>query len=90
MTVHIDLPGSDTYLSFRERCSACSHEFNLAGTYEDSEKAVCPSCGSSDVEELYVSFPTNGPGFQKDYGTQSDRLRGGCAGSCGDDFDLGL
>ena len=83
MTVHIDLPGSDTYITFKEQCLDCGHEFDLVGRFEDSDDAVCPLCRSLNIHEKYLLFPDNGPGFQNDYGTQSDRLRGGsCGGSC--------
>ncbi len=36
MTVHIDLPGSDTYITFKEQCLDCGHEFDLVGRFEDS------------------------------------------------------
>lgn len=88
MTVHIDLPGATTFITFRKHCMACDEEFDFVGTFDESDVATCPLCGSAEVEELYLSFPDDGPGFQKDYGTQSDRLRGGCASNCGDDFDL--
>lgn len=91
MVVRIDLPGADSYPTFRERCLACGYEFDVVGTCDDSDKAVCPECHSGEVKELYMSFPEDGPGYQKDYGTQSDRLRGGnCGSSCGSDFELGV
>lgn len=88
MTVRVDIPGANTYPTFKERCLACGHEFEITGTYEDSDGAVCPVCLGSDVKELYLSLPENGPGFQSDYAEQSDRLRGGCGSSCDDDSDL--
>lgn len=82
MTVHVDLPGADTYPTFRKQCLECGCEFDIVGTYDDSDKAACPRCKSLKSKELYMSFPENGPGFQKDYAAQSDRLRGGCSSSC--------
>ena len=91
MAVRVDLPGAQTYPTFRERCLTCGHEFDISGTYDDSNNAICPECHGASIKELYMSFPEDGPGFQKDYSEQSDRLRGGgCGSSCGDDVDLGL
>jgi len=77
MTVHVDLPGAGSFPTFTKLCLDCGLEFEIHGTYEDSDKAVCPACQSVKIKELYMSFPTDGPGFQKDYASQSDRLRGG-------------
>lgn len=80
MTVHIDLPGAHTYPTFRKKCCECGFEFDVVGTYEEADKAICPECSSASLEELFMSFPDDGPGFQEDYGKQTDRLRGGsCA-----------
>mgnify|MGYP004689146683 CR=1 FL=1 len=84
MTVRIDLPGANTFPTFRKKCRDCGYEFDFVGTYEESDRAVCPECSSIAIEELYMSFPDDGPGYQQDYGTQTDRLRGGSCGSgCG-------
>ncbi len=85
MAVHIDLPGANTYPTFRKQCRECGFEFDVVGSYSDADNAVCPQCSSALLEELYMSFPDDGPGYQEDYGKQTDRLRGGsCGGACGD------
>lgn len=70
-----------TYPEFTMFCHSCQHEFKLHSTYEEADKTVCPLCQSGDVENLYISFSKDGPGFQSNYSSEA-LLEGGCAGSC--------
>ena len=83
MTVHVDLPGANTYPTFRKQCQDCQYEFDFSGTYDEADNVICPECGSKSLKELYMSFPSDGPGFQDDYSKQTDRLRGGGVDECG-------
>lgn len=68
-----------TYPEFTMLCHSCQHEFKMRSTYEEADKAVCPFCQSADVENLYISFSEDGPGFQPGY--SNDRFtKGGCTG----------
>ena len=64
---------------FMMLCKNCKHEFKILGTYEEADSAICPSCQSAEVENLYISFSTDGPGFQENY-SSADFLAGGCSG----------
>ena len=39
------------------QCNECSNQFEiLVGVSKDTEKAVCPECGSKKVEKLFSAF----------------------------------
>jgi putative FmdB family regulatory protein len=59
-------------------CRACAHDFEAL--VFGSERAACPSCGTTDVEKRFSAFATHGaprPG-------SADALPPGSCGSCGD------
>lgn len=59
--------GSSTHPEYAMRCNDCSKEFKMRAAREDIEKAVCPVCGKDHIAIVYISFPTDGPGFQEGY-----------------------
>ena len=63
--------------TFALKCRACGPEFEFVGTYDEADAITCEACGAPNVETLYMTFPTDGPGFQEGY--SADFLRGGCA-----------
>lgn len=65
---------------FTMLCHSCQQEFKLRGTYEEADKAVCPFCQSDDVENLYISFSEDGPGFNSD-SYRELLTKGGCSAS---------
>lgn len=58
-------------------CNNCQHEFTLETSMFEMENATCPKCQSSDLKNLYISFPDDGPGF-KDPKTFNGFSFGGC------------
>jgi len=74
----LETPGINSFPSFTLSCLECDKEFEFTGSYEGAALALCPLCGGNKVAELYLSFPEDGPGYQKDYSERADVLRGGC------------
>lgn len=61
---------------FAMQCVDCGCEFVIKSTYFEIDNEKCPECGSSQLKELYVSYPLDGPGFQEDYSVEN--IAGGC------------
>ena len=61
------------------RCATCGHEFEVTAHIADrDEKAVCPTCGSREVETVFGSFAVGGGGKS---GSGSDLLSRGFSGA---------
>lgn len=52
------------------RCSQCGREFTLMTSYEDRQKAVCPHCGATRLEQVYRPFAVGGGGQTSSGGTR--------------------
>ncbi|NMA69827.1 MAG: zinc ribbon domain-containing protein [Desulfitobacterium sp.] len=74
---YVDEESLKKFPEFAMVCNSCKHEFKLETSMSDVENEVCPSCQSSDLKNLYVSFPEDGPGF-KDPKTFNGFSFGGC------------
>ncbi|UWG95467.1 hypothetical protein LPY66_11075 [Dehalobacter sp. DCM] len=68
--------GSNAYPQYFLKCKDCSIEFSLSDSEENIKLAQCTACGSNNVEVLYMSFGSDGPGFQKDYANPSTPCTG--------------
>lgn len=55
---------SNSFPEYTMFCHSCQHEFKQETSEEEVEKTLCPLCQSSDVKNLYISFPEDGPGFK--------------------------
>ena len=73
------VPGWDTYPVQACKCNACGQEFSYDIIPDSNDADSCPYCGSSDYAKLYISFPTNGPGFQEGYDPAGLVYGGGAA-----------
>ena len=81
------LPGWNTYPEYTMRCLDCEVEFVVSGPQEEVDAAVCVSCASENVKLRYISYPTDGPGFQEGY-DPSGLIYGGGAAKGGEDTDI--
>jgi predicted nucleic acid-binding Zn ribbon protein len=71
------------YPEFKMKCNQCQGEYDLIGDYADADDSACPYCESKDVENLYISFSFDGPGFDKNY--NPSRLTEACGGDIEND-----
>jgi len=63
----MSVPGSNTYPEYTFKCNECITEFVVSDCEENIRATKCISCNSTNVEMLYISFPTDGPGYQEEY-----------------------
>ena len=82
------LPGWDTYPEYTMRCLDCEVEFVVSGPKEEVDAAVCVSCASENIKLRYISYPTDGPGFQEGYDPSGLIYGGGAASGSGNDTDI--
>lgn len=68
----MSVAGSNTYPKYAFKCNSCNVEFAVSDTEGKVQSVKCTTCHSSNVEMLYISFPTDGPGYQKDNGYSID------------------
>lgn len=66
------MTGSNTYPSYTFKCGDCGIEFAVSDSEENIKKTKCTACNGGKVELLYISFPTDGPGYQKNHGYKID------------------
>ena len=65
--------------TYEFRCAKCGHDFEVTAHIADrDEKAVCPKCGSKEVETVFGSFAVGGAGKG---GSGSDLLSRGFSGA---------
>ena len=84
------IPGWNTYPEYTMLCQDCETEFVIAARREEVDVAICTSCSSTNVKLRYISYPTDGPGFQKGYNPDGLIYGGGAAGSSKDTDIAGL
>lgn len=70
------LTGSFTYPAYTAKCNDCLKEFTISSARPVLDKTICPQCGNGHISIMYVSFPTDGPGFQDGYDPK--KLINGC------------
>ncbi|NMA69828.1 MAG: zinc ribbon domain-containing protein [Desulfitobacterium sp.] len=61
----VDEESLNKFPEFTMLCKSCQHEFKLEVSMFEIDKAVCPSCQSSDLKNIKISFPKDGPGFKE-------------------------
>jgi len=81
------IPGWNTYPEYTMRCLDCEIEFVVSGPKEEVDAAVCTSCSSTNIKLRYISYPTDGPGFQEGY-DPSGLIYGGGAAHGGEGTDI--
>ena len=81
------VPGWDTFPEYAFQCETCGMEFEVAIKPEEEESQKCLSCGSSSLKLRYISYPTDGPGFQDGY-DPTGLIYGGGATEKKDGFDI--
>ena len=81
------IPGWNTYPEYTMLCQDCEVEFVISGPQEEVDAAVCTSCSSTNIKLRYISYPTDGPGFQEGY-DPSGLIYGGGAAHGGEGTDI--
>lgn len=59
------------------QCRQCSHKFTAMMSIQEKEKAICPKCGSKDVNQLFTGFGLVKGGSSCGTGSASGGLRFG-------------
>jgi len=67
-------------------CKDCQAEFTISCPQDQIDAATCPSCASANLKLRYMSFPTDGPGFQEGYNPEGLIYGGGAGG--GNETDI--
>ena len=82
------IPGWNTYPEHTMLCLDCETEFVIAGPQEEVDAAICTSCSSTNVKLRYISYPTDGPGFQEGYDPSGLIYGGGAASGSNNETDI--
>ena len=72
-----DSPGINTYPDYTLVCCQCGSPHTVSAPRDQVDATVCPACGAPDMKLLYISYPSNGPGFQEGY--TPEKILGGVA-----------
>ncbi|MDD4171137.1 MAG: zinc ribbon domain-containing protein [Syntrophomonas sp.] len=51
---------------FDFKCQECGHKFDLMISNADKDKAQCPQCGTTNLQQLLSSFSTSRLGVAAD------------------------
>lgn len=61
------LPGSRSEIIHHMVCLTCGAEFDAQCSDADLASVTCTQCGAASLKEKYISFPTDGPGFDENF-----------------------
>lgn len=74
------VPGWGSFPTYVSICLECGEELEFKASSDQLEGVTCIRCNSSNLKVKYVSYPTDGPGFQEGY-NPSGLIYGGAAAS---------